>query len=118
MSGFTKTALIIGGTFLAVLLIIPMIFGLVNHNYNYGAWNWGIMGPRMMNFYGGGWYMGIFMIIFWGLVIWGIVALIRYSSRTQQCNSQGNSALDILKKRYARGEINKQEYEDMKKDLE
>lgn len=121
MSKCVKTGLILGGVLLVVFLLVPMVIGTVNHydTSYYGMWNWGMPGPQMMNFFPGGWYLGIFMIVFWGLVIWGIVALVRYLGRTQKYNSiQSDSALDILKKRYARGEIDKQEYEDRKKDLE
>jgi putative membrane protein len=61
------------------------------------------------------------MVIFWIAVIVGIVLLIRWliiSTRTpSHGTSSGESALDILKKRYARGEIDKQEFEEKKKDL-
>lgn len=35
----------------------------------------------------------------------------------QYADSQGETALDILKKRYARGEISREEFEQMKKDI-
>ncbi len=61
----------------------------------------------------GGW--GVFgMILFWGLIIFGVVFLFRYV--TQQ-RSETRAPLDVLKKRYARGEISKEEYEKTKKDL-
>ncbi|MCL5985767.1 MAG: SHOCT domain-containing protein [Actinobacteria bacterium] len=63
--------------------------------------------------------MPIFMILFWGLVIWGIVALVRgatFSSSTES-SWRADSALEVLKRRYARGEISKEEFEDKKKDL-
>ncbi len=68
-----------------------------------------------------GWDMGIWMVfnlVFWILVIAGIVLLVAWvgqkaggGSRTEE------SALEILKKRYARGEISKEEYEGKKRDL-
>lgn len=78
-----------------------------------------------------GWGIGfgwIFQIIFWGLVIWAIIALVRGGwGRGYGCDcghSHGseehktpNSALDILKERYAKGEIKKEEFEQKKKDL-
>ena len=83
-------------------------------------WNsWG-------NMWGGGsGFGGIFMLLFWGLIIWGIFALIRSGSGHSCCGhghgEKGHgekTALDILKERYAKGEINKEEFEAKKKDLE
>ena len=77
----------------------------------------------MMSGYGGygmGWFSGIFMIVVWGLVIVGIVLLVRWLAASSQKHETGGGAdspLEILKKRYARGEINKEEFETMKKDL-
>ena len=75
---------------------------------------------NMMNFGFGplgnfGW---IFMILWWVLIIAGIVALIRWlTSQSHDTNTHGKSALEILQERYAKGEINKQEFEEKKKDL-
>jgi len=87
-----------------------------------GQWGW--MGPGMMGDYGGygmGWFGGIFMIVFWILLIVGLVYLIRWLAISTKGESRGPSggetALEILKKRYARGEINKEEFEEKKKDL-
>lgn len=75
--------------------------------------------------FGFGW---IFQIIFWGLVIWAILALVRGGwGRGHDCgcghdhghgeHKKEDSALDILKERYAKGEINKEDFEQNKKDL-
>ncbi|TSD03425.1 MAG: putative membrane protein [Parcubacteria group bacterium Athens0714_16] len=63
-----------------------------------------------MGFWGG----GIMMIIFWGIIIYFIVWLVR-SNKTSEVDNK--KALDILKERYARGEIEKKEFEEKKKDL-
>ena len=73
--------------------------------------------------YGGGgvgWFGPIMMIVFWGAVILGIAALVRYLVRPgggPAAHDRADTALDILKNRYARGEINKEEFEAMRKDL-
>ena len=115
MNKNVKTALIIGGIIIAILIIVPLFFGAVSGG-QYGGW--GMMGPGMMGGFGWGWFMPIFMILFWGLVIWGIVALVRGLSGSRGSDSsKTDSALEVLKRRYARGEINKEEYEEKKKDL-
>lgn len=74
--------------------------------------------------YGTGWgYMGVwgwfFMVVFWVLIIIGIVALVRGASGNGERHHRGeNSALDILKERYAKGEMTRKEFEEKKKDLE
>jgi putative membrane protein len=85
----------------------------------YGDWR---MGPGMMNGWGMGWFGGIFMIVFWVLVIAGLIFLIKWlvqntKTGAHSSSSSASSALDILKERYARGEIDKQEFEEKKKDL-
>ena len=85
------------------------------------GYEWG-QGPGMMGYgYGMGWFGGILMIAFWIAVIVGIVFLIRWLVLSVRPGSHGTaggeSALEILKKRYARGEINKEEFEEKKRDL-
>ncbi len=67
-----------------------------------------------------GWGMGfgwLFMFIFWILVILGIVYLAKLIIGAEK-KTAGATALDILKTRYAKGEINKEEFEEKKKAIE
>jgi len=57
------------------------------------------------------------MLFFWLLLILGIVALVRYLGNTMSADSRKKLPLDILKERYAKGEIDKKEFEEKKKDL-
>ncbi len=73
---------------------------------------WPVMGPF-------GW---LFMLLFWALVIFGLVALVRWlmlqGRGEERPAPPSESSLEILKKRYARGEISREDYLQMKKDLE
>jgi len=73
--------------------------------------------------YGWGWGMGFGMIsvvLFWVLVILGIVILVKWISGSSPGAGQtpAKTALDILKERYARGEIGREEFEQKKRDIE
>ena len=59
------------------------------------------------------------MIIFWAVVIAGGVALFRAFTRRSQNDREMpmNTALEILKQRYAKGEISHEEFEKMKANL-
>jgi len=59
----------------------------------------------------------LFMVLFWVFVIAGVVYLIRWLM-SQGLTSRPESSLDILKKRYARGEISKEQFDEMKQDLQ
>ena len=62
-----------------------------------------------------GWFGGIFMM-FWPILF--LVVLFYLLNKNDGVKSQGGeTALDILKKRYAKGEISKEEFEERKKDL-
>ena len=64
-----------------------------------------------------GWGMGfgwVFMIVFWVFVIMGVIFLIRIISGSTK---KEETALEILKKRYARGDLTKEEYDRMRDDL-
>jgi putative membrane protein len=66
--------------------------------------------------YGMGSGMWIFGLIFWILILVGLVLLIKYLWEGGGARKE-ESALEILKKKYARGEISKEEFEEKKKDM-
>lgn len=76
------------------------------------------MGGGMMQGTGfGAGYGMYFGMIFWILILVGIVALVVWAvqkSGKAEIVAKEETALDILKKRYARGEIDKAEYEEKK----
>ena len=78
-----------------------------------GPWEW-------HTYWMGGWWgllmMLLAMILFWGLVIGGVVLVAR-SFLSLGREKKTPEALEILKQRYARGEIEKAEFEEKKKDL-
>ncbi len=68
---------------------------------------------------GMGWWMlfgGLWMFIFWGgliaLIVWGIIKLSGRGASTRK-----HDPLDVAKERYAKGEISREEFEQLKKDL-
>ena len=69
----------------------------------------------MMNgFEGHGWGMGwwwIIGLIIIALIVWVVVKTMNNNNNRGNTNVPGKSALDILKERYANGEINKEEFE-------
>lgn len=112
-----------------------------------------LSGPGAWVGFGLGW---ILMLLFWALIIWAIVALVRYVVRSDHDNHywgyrhgerrggetpyphrhqgaphqenppfshqqssaiQNDTSINILRERYARGEIDREEYEEKKKDL-
>jgi len=80
-----------------------------------GMMGWGGFGGYGMGFVG--W---IFMLLFWGLIIVALVLVVRWlwgRGRQGVITGIGDAPLDILKRRYARGEISKGEYDRIKQDL-
>jgi putative membrane protein len=57
------------------------------------------------------WIIGIVIVV---VIVWVVVKRLNQSSTNQGI---GKSALDILKERYASGEIDKQEFEERRRDL-
>lgn len=55
----------------------------------------------------------IFMILFWAVIIYLLFTLLRGNTR-----QSSDSAIEILRERYAKGEISKEQFEQMKKELQ
>ena len=78
-----------------------MMWGL-----GYGGW-----GSSM------GWLGPVFMIAIWALIITGGVLLTRFFANQARGRWHAASALEVLKRRYAQGEISREEYEGKRRDL-
>ncbi len=74
-----------------------------------------------MDGWGWGWGVGIIHgLLWWAILALAIIALVRLLRRDSNravAAPPADTALDILKKRYARGEIGKEEFEEKKRDL-
>ncbi len=69
----------------------------------------------------GGWWgfgMGLGMLVFLGLIAVGIVLLVRGSAAPSEPRRERSRALEILDERFARGEIDREEYEERRRVLE
>jgi len=93
--------------------------GMMGNWSNSSALNNNFTNPMSMMNFGFAPFGWIFMILFWALVIAGIVALIKWIASQNKTEYRSHkSALDILKERYAKGEIEKKEFEEKKKEIE
>lgn len=129
MRGGTRGLLIVLGVLVVIALLGPLLGG------------WGMMGPGMM--WGAGWPRGagwdgrgvigslglwmalgwLSMLAFWGAVVLGVVLLVRaLAGGGRPANGAppraDDPALEILRRRYAAGEITREQYEQMRADLE
>lgn len=85
-----------------VLVFLPVLaFAHEEIGYMMNSMGWGMMG---------------FGFWFWILTILGIIWLVK-NSLNSSTNKEKTGALEILKERYAKGEIDKKEFEEKKKDL-
>ena len=70
----------------------------------YGGWGWG------------GWVVGgLMMVAFWAIVFWAIVSVVR---RPGDTTPAARTARDILAERFARGEIDAEEYDRRRRALQ
>ncbi|MCL5959189.1 MAG: SHOCT domain-containing protein [Chloroflexi bacterium] len=108
-------------TIILVIVLVLLLFSLLGGGM--------MMWPGMMGWEGwGAWggfspFWGIVMLLFWVLVIAGVVSLVVWLFQQGRPSEVGPTtprtrALDILRERYARGEITRDEFEQMRRDLE
>ncbi len=81
-----------------------------------GNWGEGLCNGASFFSFGHGLFGWIFLLLFWGLIIFAIISIIQRLIPGNR-SLKRESALDILKKRYASGEINHQEFSEMKSAL-
>ncbi len=74
------------------------------HDMGATGWGWMIFG-------------GLHMLLFWALIILGIIALLKWLKAPGSKDTYAKSPLHILQQRYARGEIDREEYEEKKAEL-
>jgi putative membrane protein len=118
--GNRKRSILAGG----MLTLFSTLFldqkALAQWGGGYGGWH---MGPGYGGgLYGYGWVGMILSTVFWVLLIIGLILLIKWLVQSKGGGGplvphSSSRAIDILKERYARGEIDKQEFEDKKRDL-
>ncbi len=68
----------------------------------------------------GGWYGSLFGLLILGVFVWLVIYLVG-QARNRNVGStnidKSETAMEILKRRYAKGEITKEEFEQMKKEI-
>ena len=105
-----QTTSLLGG--LAFVLFAP---GFAVAQERTWEWQWSTH-PMMFMLGAGGLVMMLMMLVFWGLVIAGLVLGVRWLAG-QGRGAGRDEALEILRQRYARGDIDKQEFDTRKRDL-
>ena len=97
---------------LSLIWLLPALASAQEPPYD---WGWGM---HPMGWMGGMWGLGMMfmMLIFWALVITAIILGVRWLAN-QGKETRGDKALEILRQRYAHGEIEKEEFEVKRKDL-
>lgn len=106
---------------IGIVALVVLVFGLMGGGMmGAGMMGWGMMGRR-----GFGWspWWGVLMMFVWMLAIVGVVLVIAWLVRqgTRASGGQGEAAdraLEILRERYARGEISREQFDEMRRNLE
>jgi len=126
------------GTIVAIVLVVVLVVLLLGGAGMMGLGGFGMMGGYgsnggMMGGYGAQGFgfnpLGMILsLVFWALVIGGIVLIVVWLVRSANASAgaqrgglssgSSESPLDILKTRYAKGEITKEQFDAIKRDLE
>jgi putative membrane protein len=102
---------------LLVAIVVIVVVGAFSMVGMMGGYGWGgMMGPGMMGQSGIGWWMPVSGLIFLILLIVGWYPV--FGGYHKPAQVSGSSAIEILKERYAKGEISEEQYQKMKKELE
>ena len=112
------------GTILGIILVVVLAIMLLGSIGMMGFGGFGVggmmggYGPQAFSFNPFG---AIISLVLWALIVGGIVLLVvwlaRNAGRTALGASAGDAPLDILKARYAKGEITKEQFDAIKRDL-
>ena len=125
MNSTTRKLLIAFGVLLVVTLSFSALMGgmmgpgFMTSSDQTGQ---GTFGPGMMRGHGWMWglgmgFGGLVMLAFWGVVVVGVILLIR-SMGGFPGGQWHETPLNVLKRRYAAGQLTREQYEQMRKDLE
>ncbi len=103
---------------IAGLLLSGIAWLLQNHGFfRWGGYGPRHMGPGMMGFGS----MGFMMLFFWGIVLFALVSMIsrmfQNSDELPTFSQPEINAIELLKQRYAKGEIDKKEFFEKLEDL-
>ena len=99
-------------TVFALCFVIPVSAIAQDRTWD---WQWS-MHPMMFMWGAGGLVMMLMMLVFWALIIAGVVVGLRWLIGQGHAGRR-DDAMEILRQRYARGEIDKQEFDARAHDL-
>ncbi len=120
MSESSRNVVVFVAIVVLLLFLLPLLWGSA-------MMGGGMMGPGRMGDWGMGWWGAarspwgaLLSLVFWLLIIVGLGLVVGWALRQAFPSTPGGGRqpLDILKERYARGELTREQYEQMRRDLE